>query len=128
MLIIEADPDVQASIARTLRASGYRVVGTSSGDGALALISEWKVDLILVAQDLPGRAGVEVARLLRQRTTSPVVIMASHDEPCVREAARAAGAVGYVHKPLAVASITPWLGPAQRESASLLNSAATVAQ
>jgi DNA-binding response OmpR family regulator len=129
VLVIEADPDIQAQVARTMRANGFRVVGTSSGDGALALISEWPVDLILVSQELPGRAGVEVTRLLRERCpTSTVVVMASRDEPSVQEAARAAGAVGCVHKPVSVASIRHWLEPMPHEAPSLLSTAATVAE
>jgi CheY-like chemotaxis protein len=129
VLVIEADPDVQAQIARTMRAGGYRVVGTSSGDGALALVSEWPVDLILVSQDLPGRAGVEVTRLLRERSpSSTVVIMAARDEPNVHEAARAAGAVGCVHRPVSAASIRHWIEPMHSEVPSLLSSAATVAE
>jgi len=119
VLIVEADPDVQVQIARALRGQGHRVVGTSSGDGALALITEWAVDLILVSQDLPGRAGVEVTRLLRERRAStPVVLMAASTEAGVCEAALAAGAAGCVMKPLTIDSLTPWLGPARNRSAT----------
>src|SRR5688500_9115242 len=66
VLVVEADPEVQVQMARALRKCGLRVVGTSSGDGALALVSEWDVDLILISEDLPGRAGVEVTRLIHR--------------------------------------------------------------
>ncbi len=112
VLVVEADPDVQVQLARTLRAQGHRVVGTSSGDGALALVTEWAVDLVLVSQDLPGRTGVEVTRVLRERRPSvPVVLMVSGTEVSIREAARMAGAAGCVAKPLAVETLNFWLGP-----------------
>jgi len=118
VLVVEADPDVQVQIARALRGQGHRVVGTSSGDGALALIAEWSVDLILVSQDLPGKAGVEVTRLIReQRPRAPVVLMAQTTESGVCEAALAAGAAGCVSKPLTIESLTPWLGPARSRAA-----------
>ncbi len=110
VLVVEADPDVQAQVARTLRLRGHRVVGTSSGDGALALVSEWSVDLILVSQDLPGRAGVEVTRLLRERRPdAAIVVMATGAERAVCEAARAAGAAACVEKPLSMDTLSPWL-------------------
>ncbi len=118
VLVVEADPDVQVQIARTLRGQGHRVVGTSSGDGALALISEWSVDLILVSQDLPGKAGVEVTRLICQRGPSaPIVLMAQGTEAGVCESALAAGAAGCVMKPLTIDSLTPWLGPVRNRAA-----------
>ena len=112
VLVVEADPDVQVQVARSLRAQGHRVVGTSSGDGALALVTEWAVDLVLVSQDLPGRTGVEVTRILRERRPSvPVVLMVSGTEGAIREAARLAGAAGCVPKPLSLDTLNLWLGP-----------------
>ncbi len=112
VLVVEADPDVQVQVARALRSQGHRVVGTSSGDGALALITEWAVDLVLVSQDLPRRTGVEVTRLLRERRPNvPVLLMVSGTEGSIREAARLAGAAGCVTKPLALESLDFWLGP-----------------
>jgi CheY-like chemotaxis protein len=114
VLVVEADPEVQVQMARALRKCGLRVVGTSSGDGALALVAEWEVDLVLVSEDLPGRAGVEVTRLIhRARPSAQVVVLASAAaESDVSEAARAAGAVGCVQKPFEIESVARWLAPA----------------
>lgn len=112
VLVVEADPEVQVQMARSLRNCGLRVVGTSSGDGALALLSEWTVDLILVSEDLPGRSGIEVVRSIhRLRPHTRCVVLATTNEDEVREAARQAGAVGCVAKPLRVDSLSRWLSP-----------------
>jgi CheY-like chemotaxis protein len=110
VLVIEADPEEQVQMARALRRSGLRVVGASSGDGALALIREWDVDLILVSEDLPGLTGIEVARLLHAaRPLTQLVVMTVSPAAEVREAARDAGATGCVPKPLELDSLAPWL-------------------
>lgn len=112
VLVVEPDPEVQVQMARTLRREGHRVVGTSSGDGALALVSQWDVDLILISEDLPGRAGIEVTRLIHAvRPQAPVVVMATLAEPSLRAAARAAGAIDCVPKPLQVEDLSRWLAP-----------------
>jgi CheY-like chemotaxis protein len=112
VLVVEADPEVQSQMARTLRRSGLRVVGTSSPDGALALVSAWNVDLILVSEDLPGRAGVELTRVLTKCCPDArVVLVANTLEADIFEAARSAGAVGCVPKPLALESLSRWLIP-----------------
>lgn len=112
VLVVEADPEVQVQMARTLRREGHRVVGTSSGDGALALVSEWDVDLILISEDLPGRAGIEVTRLIHaMKPEAPVVVMARLAEPSLRAAACAAGAVDCLPMPLQIEELARWLEP-----------------
>jgi CheY-like chemotaxis protein len=112
VLVVEADPEIQVQMARTLRREGHRIVGTSSGDGALALVSQWDVDLILVSEDLPGRAGIEVTRLLTAvQPQAPVIVMSANAEPSLRAAARAAGAVDCLVKPLKIEQLARWLAP-----------------
>jgi CheY-like chemotaxis protein len=112
VLVVEADPEIQVQMARILRREGHRVVGTSSGDGALALVSQWDVDLILISEDLPGRAGIEVTRLIHAvKPQAPVIVMSTNAEPSLRAAARAAGAVECFAKPLRVEHLSQWLTP-----------------
>lgn len=106
VLVVEDDPDLQWRLARMLTVQGSRVVGTSSGDGALALIAQWPVDLVLVDQDLPGMSGLEVCRRLRESHPKiPVVLMIRDDRPEVREAAQIAGAVACLVKPFQVEAL-----------------------
>ncbi|HEX6245359.1 MAG TPA: response regulator [Polyangiales bacterium] len=102
ILVVEADPEVQARLARGLSRRGHRVVGTGSGDGALALVSQWDVDLVLISDTLPGRSGVEVVRAVHQiRPEAVIVLMSDALEPAIRLAGKAAGAQECVRKPLA---------------------------
>ncbi len=100
VLVVESDPDLQWRLARTLTVEGNRVVGTSSGDGALALVSEWPVDLVLVSEELPGMEGIEVIRHLHERCPTLVsVLLADEDTADLRAAARLAGATTCIRKP-----------------------------
>ena len=75
VLLVESDPDLQWNLARMLTVHGNRVVGTSSGDGALAVSEQWSADLALVSATLPGMTGVEVARRLRAKNPDLLVIL-----------------------------------------------------
>lgn len=75
VLLVESDPDLQWSLARMLTVNGNKVVGTSSGEGALAVIEQWKAELALVSSNLPGLTGVEVARRLRAKNPDLLVIL-----------------------------------------------------
>jgi CheY-like chemotaxis protein len=117
VLIVEADPELQTQMAKALRREGHRVVGTSSGDGALALIAQWDVDLVLINEDLPGKAGIEVTRLVHAvKPLVPLIVMSTNAEPSLRAAARAAGAVDCLLKPLRVESLARWLAPVEFET------------
>lgn len=106
VLVVEDDPDQQWRLARMLTVNGNRVVGTSSGDGALALIAEWPVDLVLIDDTLPGMHAVELAR--RIRDTYPriaVALMTDGDPLACAPDARRLGAFACFSKPLAPEAI-----------------------
>lgn len=100
VLVVESDPDMQWHLARLLTVQGNRVVGTSSGEGALALIGEWSVDLVLVDEELPGMGGLELSsRIQEDHPEIPVVVMSHRDDEDAREDALSAGAVALLTKP-----------------------------
>ncbi|MCA9580330.1 MAG: response regulator [Myxococcales bacterium] len=100
VLLVEDDPDLQWALARSLTIEGHRVVGTSSGDGAIAVISQWPVDLVLVSSRLPGMGGLEVIRQIRDRYSDvPVVLMTSPGDGDLRTGARLAGVTACLQKP-----------------------------
>lgn len=114
ILVIEDDPDLQWRLARTLTVKGNRVVGTSSGDGALALIREWPMDLVLVDQDLPGMDGLEVSRRIRSEFPDiPVVLMTGQSGPDAQMAAKMAGVAATLIKPFRLEKLSELLDSLQ---------------
>lgn len=94
ILLVESDPDLQWNLARMLTVNGNRVVGTSSGEGALAVIEQWDADLALVSSSLPTLSGVEIARRLRAENPDLLVILMDEPtpEPVAREVSPAVAA------------------------------------
>jgi DNA-binding response OmpR family regulator len=99
VLLIEADPDLQWSLARMLTVDGNRVVGTSSGEGALTVIEQWDADLALVASKLPGMSGIEVARQLREWNPDLLVILMDEETPGPVPKERSSYVSAYLPKP-----------------------------
>ncbi len=83
VLVVESDPDLQWNLARMLTVHGNRVVGTSSGDGALAVNELWSADLALVSSTLPHMTGLEVAKRLRTQNPDLLVILMDDATPSV---------------------------------------------
>ncbi len=120
VLVVESDPDLQWSLARMLTVDGNRVVGTSSGDGAMAVVDQWLPDLALVASSLPGATGVEVARALRRKSPKLLVILMGQPAPEPATPGRPAVFSAYLPKPFGFDALRALidslqLGPAPAE-------------
>ncbi len=94
----------QALIRESLRAMlelepGIEVVGEAAeGDWALQELETIDLDVVLMDIGLPGRDGIEITHLLRQkRPKLTVVMLTSYQDEYVTEAAEA-GASGYILK------------------------------
>ncbi len=99
VLLVESDPDLQWRLARMLTVDGNRVVGTSSGDGALTVIEQWDAELALVASSLPGASGIEVARRLRERNPDLLVILMEEEAADPVPTERSTDVSAYLVKP-----------------------------
>jgi CheY-like chemotaxis protein len=53
---------------------------------------------LILDYELPGIDGLELQRRLAP-TGVPIIFIAAHDDPAVREKALASGAAGYLNKP-----------------------------
>ena len=86
---------------------GLEVVAEAGdGDEAIALVLEHNPDVVVLDVNMPGKTGLEVARLLRDEAPAVrVLILSMHDDPeYVLQAVRA-GADGYVLKDVAPAEL-----------------------
>ncbi len=99
VLLVESDPDLQWGLARMLTVDGNRVVGTSSGDGALTVIEQWDAELALVASSLPGMSGIEVARRLREWNPDLMVILMDDQQIGPVAERRSSDITAYLAKP-----------------------------
>jgi DNA-binding NarL/FixJ family response regulator len=77
------------------------VASAEAGEGEEALEILWnkKVDLVLLDIAIPGIHGVELIKKIRERPSSPPILMLSmHNEPSIATRMLTAGAAGYITK------------------------------
>lgn len=101
VLIVEDEGIVAADIRMTLRDLGYTVVGTSSSaERAVELALKERPDLVLMDIHTKGSIdGVQAAKLIRERSSIPVVFLTAHADAETVLRARTAEPLGYVVKP-----------------------------
>lgn len=100
LLYIE-DSDEARSLVRRLLADNYVVLEASNPLDGLQLAEETHPNLILLDHNLPQMTGSEAAtRLKKMLPNTPIVILSGDTSKGARERALAAGAVGFIPKPI----------------------------
>src|SRR3954471_24147408 len=103
VLIADAQPVVRAGLTAMLQAErDITVAGyAADADDAVALASELRPDVVLLALDLPGAGGLDAARRIHDDPCTAdvnVLILAAHDRDEDLFAALLAGAHGFMLK------------------------------
>jgi putative two-component system response regulator len=102
VLVVEDDPQGALAVFRLLTKARFTVEVVGDGPAALAAVSEYRPDLILLDWNLPRMSGVEVcSRLKRDPATRliPVVMLTGYSDREHRLAGIKAGADDFLAKP-----------------------------
>jgi DNA-binding response OmpR family regulator len=99
VLVVEDEPMVAEVVERYLRRDGYSVRIAHDGHAALADATTYAPHLVVLDVMLPGIDGLEVCRLLRQRSSLPVIMLTARTEEVDKLVGLGVGADDYVTKP-----------------------------
>lgn len=103
ILLIEDNPQNRYLTRFLLEQRGHEVLQADTGPKGLAMAAEARPDLILLDIQLPGMDGHAVARALKSDPllqAIPIVAVTSYAMVGDREKCLAAGAEGYIEKPI----------------------------
>ncbi|QOX78779.1 response regulator [Trichlorobacter lovleyi] len=102
LLIDDSKPQL-LSAKFTLQHGGHRVETVSDPLLALERIKEVVPDLIITDINMPGKDGIAIVREVRQLaqfSATPLLVMSTDSQKHLLEQARAAGASGWLMKPV----------------------------
>jgi DNA-binding response OmpR family regulator len=103
ILTIEDDPAIRRGVVDVLEFEGYSILEADRGDTGLEMALSRTFDLLLLDLVLPGVAGLEILKQVRDlRPTLPVIILSARGEEADRVAGLKLGADDYVVKPFSV--------------------------
>lgn len=108
LLVVEDEQKVAGALREGLEGEGYGVVVESTGEAALARLTEQgdTFDAVLLDLTLPGRDGLDVLSDLRRRgIATPVIVLTARDTLDDRIVGLDAGADDYLIKPFAFAEL-----------------------
>jgi len=67
ILVVDDEPSIVELLSEYLRARGHRVWSAADGEGALAVLAERDLDLVLTDMKMPGMDGLDLLDRLRAR-------------------------------------------------------------
>jgi two-component system, OmpR family, KDP operon response regulator KdpE len=99
ILVVEDDPAVRRVVERNLVGHGFRVHAVDSGRAALGAEPTFHPDLILLDLGLPDIEGFAVIQSIRERTTTPIIVLSVRGSEPDKVRALDLGADDYLTKP-----------------------------
>ncbi len=99
VLIVEDEDSFSDALSFMLRREGYEVFIAADGNAALAEFDKHGPDLVLLDLMLPGISGTEVCRIIRGKSTVPIIMLTAKDGEVDKVVGLELGADDYVTKP-----------------------------
>ncbi|MGM0875327.1 MAG: response regulator transcription factor [Bacillota bacterium] len=103
ILVIDDDEDINSILKLYLSKEGYSVFNTALGSTAINLVDMHRPNLIILDVLLPDMDGYEVCRLLRQKTSAPILFLSSKEDDLDKILAHRIGGDDYITKPFSPA-------------------------
>jgi two-component system response regulator RegX3 len=99
LLVIEDEASIADPLAYMLEREGFEVAVAATGPAGLEEFARSGADLVLLDLMLPGIAGTEVCRTLRQSSSVPIIMLTARDSEVDKVVGLELGADDYVTKP-----------------------------
>ncbi len=99
ILIVDDDPMIRSLLRRYLVGEGLRVSEATDGAGIRAALAHGPVHAVLLDLVMPGEDGLALARMIRQRSNVPIIMLTGKGELIDRVVGLESGADDYITKP-----------------------------
>ena len=99
ILLVDDDPALLEVTTIVLASEGYKVLTAEDGAGALRVVGQERLDLVVLDIMLPKTSGFEVLKKIRQQTDVPVVMLTAKSQSVDKVVGLELGADDYITKP-----------------------------
>ncbi len=99
ILIVEDEPELVKVLRSYLEQAGFTVFSSGRGDTGLATWEQRQPDLVILDLNLPGMDGLDVARAIRRKSSTPILMLTARVEEADQLVGLELGADDYMTKP-----------------------------
>ncbi|MBD3182555.1 response regulator [Candidatus Poribacteria bacterium] len=101
VLLIDDDPDCLDAVNQILQRAGYKTFTISDGRLASQIVTEHKINLVVVDYNMPEINGLQVINEIKKaRQDIPVLLMTAEPSDELKIKSAKAGAFGFIPKPI----------------------------
>ncbi|HEX3022495.1 MAG TPA: response regulator transcription factor [Lachnospiraceae bacterium] len=106
ILLIEDDTAISEMVEGYLRKEGFEIATALDGEEGIAAFMKGSFDLILLDLMMPKLDGMEVMRIIRERSSVPILIMSAKDTDVDKAVGLGLGADDYIAKPFSMVELS----------------------
>ena len=99
VLALDDDPDIRTILKEQLSEHDFRVSAVATGTDMLNTLEREPVDVLLLDLRLPGEDGMSLARMVRERSKIPFIILSGRTDEADRVMGLELAADDYITKP-----------------------------
>ena len=121
--VVDGDHSARKELEYLIRSAGWQARAAASGEEFLARPRIMAPGCLLVEQSLPGLCGLEVQRLVLDRSEMPIIFMSGRPDLRITVQAMKAGAFEFLVKPLEHATVLKAIADAIAQSRTALPNA-----
>lgn len=99
ILIVDDHREIRDLVSRALTKDGFRVSTAADGRAMARILTDSRIDLILLDLMLPGEDGLSICRRLRAQSNVPIIMLTAKGEEVDRVIGLEMGADDYLPKP-----------------------------
>lgn len=124
ILIIEDEPELVKILRAYLEGGGFKVLTAYRGDSGLSSWEHNRPDLVILDLNLPGMDGLDVAREIRRKTETPIIMLTARVDEADRLIGLELGADDYIVKPFSPREVVARVRAVLRRSSQVSTSKA----
>lgn len=110
VLFVDDEHDLVSAVVERLEIRGFAAEGVTSGSEALERIESGSFDVVVADVKMPGLDGLQLARILGQRSPQiRVILLSGHGSSEDVEEGRRLGVVDYLQKPIEIETLVELL-------------------
>ncbi|KAB2442918.1 response regulator transcription factor [Bacillus luti] len=102
ILLVEDDISIQEMVGKYLMKEGFQVTIASDGEEGVQAFFKSSFDLVILDIMMPKLDGLEVVRIIREKSAVPVLMMSAKDTDVDKAVGLGLGADDYICKPFSM--------------------------
>jgi DNA-binding response OmpR family regulator len=126
ILLVDDDPDILRILKDNLELDNFHVITAQTGKDALQCFDRFSIALIVLDLSLPDIDGIQVCRLVREKSSVPIIMLTARDRVPDKVLGLESGADDYMAKPFDYLELAARIRACLRRQGSIGNRVETI--